>query len=394
MVLNPDGSRSIRQEDYPYLNNALPEYTPSRKADVPLLEASDSDSSMSPISTIKASPSRVKYSSDVSDRSNLGLPRRSKRQQQDIGKYKQCDDTASTDISYLTSSGGSTKPMNLGETETVPEDGSSSGVVVTGYAKSVGFRPRPMDPVPSNISKPSPSATHTTESGISVDEDSHDWYPGYESSTLFSALTGDTIPDNHLLERERAAASRDMRVGTLRLPSLVPSATTEYSTTESIANFTSSSEAAPAIRLKPRTKGQPVVSGDRKFRLTDIDPLPQLVSPISEEGGYSNTSTPKQQQQYVVTVVKKAPSDKLGIHVGLKLLACGRRLVVSKISPDGLFVETPIYCGDIVVSINGKSFLENPSTSTALGKTLSCLRSSSEAQSLTNFLFYFCSTCP
>jgi hypothetical protein len=59
MVLNPDSSRSIRQEDYPHLNSELPEYIPSRKADIPHLEACNLDNSMSSILTIKTCPSRI-----------------------------------------------------------------------------------------------------------------------------------------------------------------------------------------------------------------------------------------------------------------------------------------------------------------------------------------------
>jgi hypothetical protein len=69
-----------------------------------------------------------------------------------------------------------------------------------------------------------------------------------------------------------------------------------------------------------------------------------------------------------VTVVKRGPSDKIGIHVGLKKLACGIRLVVSKVSPDGKFAKTPIERGDIVVSINGKNFLQDPNTDDALSE--------------------------
>jgi C-terminal processing protease CtpA/Prc len=73
-------------------------------------------------------------------------------------------------------------------------------------------------------------------------------------------------------------------------------------------------------------------------------------------------------QTCVVTVVKRGPSDKIGIHVGLKKLAWGIHLVVSKVSPDDKFAKTLIERGDIVVSINGKNFLEDPNTDDALGE--------------------------
>ena len=68
-----------------------------------------------------------------------------------------------------------------------------------------------------------------------------------------------------------------------------------------------------------------------------------------------------------VTVVKKTPNDKLGINVGRKKTRFGHRLIVTKISPTGLFVDSPIEVGDIVQSINGIDFLGNPNSSKALG---------------------------
>ena len=71
-----------------------------------------------------------------------------------------------------------------------------------------------------------------------------------------------------------------------------------------------------------------------------------------------------------VTVVKKSRDDKIGINVGKKKTKYGYRLVVTRISPTGLFVDSPIEVGDIVQSINGKNFLDRPSSSAALGKLI------------------------
>jgi hypothetical protein len=73
------------------------------------------------------------------------------------------------------------------------------------------------------------------------------------------------------------------------------------------------------------------------------------------------------QQGVAVTVLKKSQSDKLGIHVGVRVSRQGRRLIVADISPVGLFVNTPIQMGDIILSINGVSFQEDPDANNALG---------------------------
>lgn len=70
----------------------------------------------------------------------------------------------------------------------------------------------------------------------------------------------------------------------------------------------------------------------------------------------------------VYSVRKTTPDDKIGIFVGLKQLECGIRLVVTKVSPHGKFAESPIERGDIVLSINGTNFLQNPNSDLALGK--------------------------
>jgi hypothetical protein len=65
-----------------------------------------------------------------------------------------------------------------------------------------------------------------------------------------------------------------------------------------------------------------------------------------------------------VSVYKQTDSDKIGINVGLINLGLeeGNRLVVTKVSSRGLFAESPIQEGDIVVSINSHQFLSNPKT--------------------------------
>ncbi|KAG7361548.1 PDZ domain containing protein [Nitzschia inconspicua] len=68
---------------------------------------------------------------------------------------------------------------------------------------------------------------------------------------------------------------------------------------------------------------------------------------------------------HTVTVHKGSKGDKIGIFVGLKRFSYGKRLVVSRVAPDGKFANSGVDVGDIVVSINGKSMLERPSSQEA-----------------------------
>jgi PDZ domain len=69
------------------------------------------------------------------------------------------------------------------------------------------------------------------------------------------------------------------------------------------------------------------------------------------------------------TVRKSAPDDQVGIFVAVRDAGAGPQLVVSRVKPGGKFAESPIERGDIVVSINGVNFLRYPNAHEALGKT-------------------------
>jgi C-terminal processing protease CtpA/Prc len=71
-----------------------------------------------------------------------------------------------------------------------------------------------------------------------------------------------------------------------------------------------------------------------------------------------------------VTVHKVSQGEKIGIFVGLKKFSYGKRLVVSRVAPDGKFANSGVEAGDIVVSINGKNMLEKPSSQEAFGTYL------------------------
>lgn len=71
---------------------------------------------------------------------------------------------------------------------------------------------------------------------------------------------------------------------------------------------------------------------------------------------------------YSVSVDKTSSSDKIGIYVHLQNFTYGKRLVVSKVAPDGKFGNTRIKEGDVVVSINGNDMTEDPDLQQALSK--------------------------
>ncbi len=93
---------------------------------------------------------------------------------------------------------------------------------------------------------------------------------------------------------------------------------------------------------------------------------------IAEESDMDEMEGDQEEVPYVhmVTVHKATVDEKIGIFVGLKHLPeyGGIRLVVSKIAPDGKFANSGIDVGDVVVSINGKSFVETPSSQDAFGR--------------------------
>jgi hypothetical protein len=75
-----------------------------------------------------------------------------------------------------------------------------------------------------------------------------------------------------------------------------------------------------------------------------------------------------QDDLHVATIHKMTATDKVGIIVGIQHLEQGKRLVVSRISPSGKLADSGIEPGDIIVSINARSFLDNPSSQYASGK--------------------------
>jgi hypothetical protein len=75
-------------------------------------------------------------------------------------------------------------------------------------------------------------------------------------------------------------------------------------------------------------------------------------------------------QIHSVTVYKNSQSDKIGIYVGLEKFDFGNRLVISMIASNGKFADSGIEEGDIVISINNESMVEDPSPQRASGKYL------------------------
>jgi hypothetical protein len=97
---------------------------------------------------------------------------------------------------------------------------------------------------------------------------------------------------------------------------------------------------------------------------------PQGATQAPPAGGYETRKGVGEEDPFIhtVTVYKHSQPEKIGIYVGLKRFAFGTRLVVSRVAPDGKFADSGVEVGDIVVSINGKSFLENPNSQDAFGK--------------------------
>lgn len=71
-----------------------------------------------------------------------------------------------------------------------------------------------------------------------------------------------------------------------------------------------------------------------------------------------------------VTVFKRNLDDRIGINVGLSRVDYKDRLVVTKISETGLLSNSAIEEGDVIMSINSHSFLDDPHTEDALGEPL------------------------
>lgn len=70
-----------------------------------------------------------------------------------------------------------------------------------------------------------------------------------------------------------------------------------------------------------------------------------------------------------VTVFKKNLNDRIGINVGLSRVEYKDRLIVTRISNNGLLSDSAIEEGDVIMSINSHSFLDDPHTDDALGKS-------------------------
>lgn len=77
--------------------------------------------------------------------------------------------------------------------------------------------------------------------------------------------------------------------------------------------------------------------------------------------GFSNIDD-KQGKELVISVQKESPEQKLGI----SLLVGAGRLYVHFISPTSLFAKTDLRVNDLVESINGINFVDNPDLQEAL----------------------------
>jgi hypothetical protein len=124
-----------------------------------------------------------------------------------------------------------------------------------------------------------------------------------------------------------------------------------------------------AIKSKNRTAGNKKKDkgvGQRFPRDNRSDKMSASTCPsvTTHENNKTTGDTPL---FHTVTVHKVSREDKIGLFVGLKKFSYGKRLVVSRVAPFGKFSNSGVDVGDIVVSINGRSMVERPSSQEAFG---------------------------
>lgn len=370
-IINPDGSSCIREEEYCDLKKIS-----SKTSEVPNLQLSDSsDSSFSSLATVKTKGSSAIF------RTN---PREEMQQRSFVdARSTQSDSSDSSDISYLLSSNAKDMmksvqieehPRNRVDTMSSQsdEDRSSSNAneIFKTYQRGkqqrrnrVGNQWAQADSSDSsNISylhssdksstfKPTAGTTHLKKTS---ELHTQQWLTGDDGNFGRNEWPFCTTRPMNPVPFEDVKRSSPKPSVSKRASSASLSGNSNAANSHSIDGYSTMSFSSNA-QEKPRTR--PKLRIDR----------PLLRAPNVEKPVWQSSDT------VAVTVKKEGAKDKIGINVGLKDLACGVRLVVSKISPNGKFANSPIEMGDIVVSINGKKFLENPNPEDALGEYASCI---------------------
>jgi hypothetical protein len=412
-VSNADGTWTIFEEEFPYVNGSLP--ADMSNASIPLpahmlkdnvgipslqpCESSDSsDSSMSSAATVKTSPSRAPLHSDRSLSSNTGLQRQQDRWERKIEKLAERD-IETMHNSSVYSMAVSSKHREIHRKTEVESDEESSessesewtDASSTGAIESSGDFSRPRNPIPFGKSKypgsksslsmsTSPTSTWNDISGTANDPMA---YPGYDTITIMREEDDEddgSVSEWSLLLQPLTPTTSVKGHGakSSSVPHNYSTSETETSSSETIwiepetieRDKSSNSERPHSIPIaKPTPRRKYVSKEEGQAKQRNIEALLDLdLRSLNTEETEPKPKASRTNEEWIVTVRKKSSSDKIGIFVGLKRLACGIRLVVSKVSPDSLFFETPIETGDIVLSINGINFVEDPSTEDALGK--------------------------
>jgi hypothetical protein len=421
-IMNPDGSSLIAQEEYSSLDNRIlnkPDSATYEDDTTPLLQRSSSYSESTPTRTLGSSDQSgngsafslhskpklpMDYSFSTARNTDKSVPSQGPFHEE---TYWTADETESS--------------SNI---SSIPFEGSFE------ESKILGLQ-RPINPVPFEQNKNTDSSVlsiHTlvvndtdvsaisgdsmgypcrdtsTElhepSNIDSHEDSREAAPvETDDDSLWSLLHDDLLTEKTATSqtREIQTSSKELhpsqnsisivdptpatrRIDRSITPPPPPTTTTTTTTTKtasaSIPIHSNSSQGNLVIlkqanvieKPKPQVKyyADPKVSrrgeGPRAQTKREMYSLPALV----EES--TDTQPEGEDQQIVFTVRKKSLDDRIGVFVGVCQLPCGPRLVVTKVSSNGKFAESPIEKGDIVVSINGKDFLNNPNSEEALGK--------------------------
>lgn len=405
-ILNPDGTSRILQREYSSLDRRILGKFDSEIYEEEALPALDKSFSGS-----ESSPTRTIWSS--SDQSGQGSAFSIHRTAHPLIEHPASRAPLSPAIPkslpqshhdelYWTPDEGPDKDIDGRESQSsvvsipIAESGDSDKVI--GHLRPVNPVPfeakTTIDPTVLSIS--TWAATETDISAISGDSMG---YPALDTSTVLYEVTNEESDDDtewsllhdegNIEEEPKNSTNRkksdkfaartslshpkststtaqtppDRHANRLTIPTNSASNSLEVSPSQS--NLVILKQATVLAKPKPKVKYymDPKVTGGRDLLRAQgaLLDMPALVHDATN-------LKPTPDEQIVFTVRKKSLNDKIGVFVGISQLPSGPRLVVTKVSPNGKFAESPIEQGDIVVSINGKDFLNNPNSDEALGK--------------------------
>jgi hypothetical protein len=370
-------------------------------AEVPGLAPANSFESSTSSSTMKTAKSRSDGSEDVSEGTAHELRRRRLAKSKlaltrlpVVKRKQQMMDSSSDHQSSLTTpprSPPKTASLAVGSTpspSTVRSISSTSEQMMTYIPANLTSPPRPIRTTHSLPPAGPPSGhqhvvgftggaytdddvgetSFITEDDATADAGDSLGYPAFDGSTHYSiATTTDNsslfdnlggLPETGQQLQYSPSTSLQCQVEQLR------STSSEYDSSLLVGGDASHDIAE---NLEEILGPPPVTTNRSQSRLLAESLFIAQESDLDESEGVDEDEIP---YMHVVTVHKTTIDDKIGVFVGLKHMPQygGIRLVVSKISPDGKFANRGVNVGDVVVSINGKSFVENPKSQDAFGK--------------------------